>query len=163
MNLKYLGAALAVFAPLTLGLPALAQPAAEEPVEIRISQTDQRSELIRAFGFSQYNYWDARVLADFWDADVLEAKATIGSKVNGGPTTKALLEQILLDARVQALPQADQLRLYSDSGFGYDDTRLLSSFWGDESPYETKIRIERNLIMGNDDLVRRALELAKEI
>lgn len=114
-----------------------------------------------AYANSPYDYWDAKVLSMFWGQDITETKARIGRKVLWGGENKAYLDQMILDARVKALGQVDNLNLYVDSGLSYDDVLKLSKFWGGDA-WETKVRIERNLIMGDDDIVHRALEFAKK-
>lgn len=172
---KALSLCLMLASPMTMGLPALAQLEQEgeppvqrfevnyqpptPPYEL-LAEESSRSEQIRAFGFSKYSYWDARVLAKFWNTDVLEAKATMGYKILEGPLTKAMLDQHLVDARIKALANVEQLSLYSESDYGYEDAAALAKFWYDQSPYESKLRIERNLIMGNEEVVRAALGLA---
>ncbi|WP_414590132.1 hypothetical protein [Scytonema sp. PCC 10023] len=39
---------------------------------------------LQAFKNSQYNYWDARVLADYWGQSEEDAKARIGRKILWG-------------------------------------------------------------------------------
>ena len=114
-----------------------------------------------AYSNSGYDYWDAKVLANFWGQDVSQAKARIGRKVLWGGENKAHLAQMLLDARIKALGQVENLNFYAESGFSYDDVQKLSKFWGGNA-WETKIRIERNLVMGDSHLVFRALEYAKK-
>jgi hypothetical protein len=159
-TIQALSLALALASPFTMSLTAIAQEEITRPVVVQ--EVAQNNDEIRAFGFSQYGYWDARVLAEFWGSSVLESKARIGRKLNWGGESKAYLQQVLLDARLKALGRVDELKLYADSGFGYDDAVVLADFWGDSSPWDTKLRIERNLIMGDDEAVRTALALAKQ-
>ncbi|MEP0929391.1 MULTISPECIES: hypothetical protein [Cyanophyceae] len=127
--------------------------------ESEISQNYAQSELDTFFS-SGYTYWDAAQLASYWGQDVDEAKARMGRKILWGPADVALLEQFLLDARLESLQSVDELRFYSETSYTYDDAAALAEFWGDATPYEAKLRIERNLIMGNADEVDYALELA---
>lgn len=113
-----------------------------------------------AFFSSRYTYWDAKVLSNFWNQNVGDAKARIGRKLLWGRSDQAILDQFLVDARVQALQSAESLDLYVESSYDYDDAQALASFWGDSTPYEAKVRIERNLIMGNEQVVKDALQLA---
>ncbi|MBW4462723.1 MAG: hypothetical protein KME47_21170 [Nodosilinea sp. WJT8-NPBG4] len=128
--------------------------------ESEISQNYDQTER-DAYLSSGYNYWDAAQLANYWGQNVDEAKARIGRKILWGPADVALLEQFLLDARLEALQSVDELRLYSETTYTYDDAAALAEFWGDATPYDAKLRIERNLIMGNFQEVGYALKLAR--
>ncbi|MGB7413761.1 MAG: hypothetical protein WA902_06105 [Thermosynechococcaceae cyanobacterium] len=113
-----------------------------------------------AFFSSQYSYWDARILSKFWSQDLGEAKARIGRKLLWGPSDQAILDQYLVDARIQALSSVEPLALYAESSYDYDDAKALATFWGDSTPYDAKLRIERNLILGNEQVVKDALQFA---
>ena len=128
-----------------------------------------RDKEINAFARSDYDYWDARVLSDYWGQSVGEAKARIGRKILWGAKDVAILEQFLVDARVQALRTVgsssvnrNPYRFYTESKYNYDDAVDLAKFWGDRSPLDAKLRIERNLIMGNDEIVEQALQFARQ-
>jgi hypothetical protein len=125
-------------------------------------QSDKNKEL-QAFFKSQYDYWDAKVLANYWGQSVEDAKARMGRKIIWGKKDVAILEQFLLDARVKALQSAEVSpnSLYGESKYKYDDAALLAKFWGDPSPWEAKLRIERNLILGNDKIIDQALQYAR--
>lgn len=127
----------------------------------------QNKELL-AYQTSKYDYWDARVLADYWGKSADEAKAVIGRKILWGPADVAILEQFLVDARVKALesaqpaPNPSSYKLFRESEFReYEDVEALAKFWGDLSPMDAKLRIERNLILGNDELLKKALQFAR--
>jgi hypothetical protein len=138
-----------------------------------VSQTDailtkslkqnKRSQEMRAFLTSQYDYWDAKVLANYWGQSVDDAKARIGRKILWGGANIAILEQFLLDARVKALQSVGRgpNYLFNASSYKYDDAVLLAQFWGDRSPWDAKLRIERNLILGNDEIIDQALQYAR--
>lgn len=117
------------------------------------------NEALDVFFNSGYTYWDARVMANFWGQSVTDAKTGIGMKLMGGPLSKALLSINLTEAREKAIRNADSLDLYSVSGFSYDDAAEIAEFWGDASPYDGKIRIEKNLVLGNADALRSFLRL----
>jgi len=127
--------------------------------ESQLSQRYSQTELDTFFS-SEYTYWDAAQLASYWGQDLDEAKARIGRKILWGPADVAILEQFLLDARLESLQAVDDLRFYGETNYTYDDAAALAEFWGDATPYDAKLRIERNLIMGNADEVDYALELA---
>ncbi|MBD2361021.1 hypothetical protein H6G36_07490 [Anabaena minutissima FACHB-250] len=127
----------------------------------------KNSEL-RAFLTSKYDYWDARVLADFWGETVEDAKARMGRKILWGGENIAILEQLLVDARVQALRavqtprpgDSSPYKFYQDSTYNYNDAEVLARFWGEKSAIDAKVRIERNLILGNDEVIDQALRYA---
>ena len=122
---------------------------------------------VNAFSRSNYDYWDARVLADYWGQSVYEAKARMGRKILWGPENVAILEQFLVDARTQALRRAQSAsspnayKLYRESSYNYQDAEALARFWGDRTPTDAKLRIERNLILGNDEIIEEALRFAR--
>lgn len=161
-TIQALSLALALASPFTMSLTAIAQEEITRPaVAQQVAQRTDRDREIRAFGNSQYTYWDARVLAEFWGTDVLDSKALIGRKLTWGGASKSYLQQMILDARMKALGRVDELKFFFDAGYGYQDAATLAEFWGDGDPYQTKLRIERNLIMGDQDAVREALRLAR--
>ena len=130
--------------------------------------TEAQNKELQAYQTSKYDYWDARVLADYWGQSVDEAKARIGRKILWGSKDVAILEQFLVDARVKALelaqpdPDPSSYKLFRESEFReYEDVEALAKFWGDPSPMDAKLRIERNLILGNDEILRRALRYAR--
>ncbi|MEB3229520.1 MAG: hypothetical protein VKJ64_00810 [Leptolyngbyaceae bacterium] len=122
----------------------------------------QIQDELEAFWASSYTFWDAAVLAQYWGQSMEDSKARIGRKIGFGPADVAILEQFLLDARISALLTVENLELYFQSDYTYDDAAILAEFWGDPSPYDSKLRIERNLIMGQKDWVDAALQLATE-
>jgi hypothetical protein len=130
--------------------------------------TQSKDKELQAYQNSKYNYWDARVLADYWGQSEGEAKARIGRKILWGKKDVAILEQFLVDARVKALESAkpasnpSSYKLFRESEFReYEDVEALAKFWGDPSPMDAKLRIERNLILGNDELLKKALQFAR--
>jgi hypothetical protein len=128
---------------------------------------EAKEKELQAFFNSKYNYWDARILADYWGQSLVDAKARIGRKVLWGSTNVAILEQFLVDARVSALQSVgsasdpSSYRLYGESRYTYEDAQALARFWGDPSPTDTKLRIVRNLILGNQKIVDQALRYAR--
>ena len=159
---------LAIAAVLSTGLAYAEQPVdpAQGPLSaepagmaFQLSQGMSQREL-DAFFDSEYTYWDAAVLASYWGQDLDETKARIGRKVMWGPADVAMLEQFLLDARLESLQSVDELEFYRETSYGYDDAVFLADFWGDATPFDAKLRIERNLILGNADEVAAALQLA---
>ena len=137
-------------------------PSNTNATEIQLSQSNLDRELV-AYSNSEYTYWDAAMLADYWGQDLLETKARMGRKILWGPADTAILEQFLVDARISALAfleSEEYLRFFWESSYDYDDAVALAAFWGDPTPWDAKLRIERNLIMGNSDEVVEALQYA---
>ena len=132
---------------------------------IQASAKQVRDREWKAFFSSKYDYWDARVLADYWGQSIGEAKARMGRKILWGNSNVAILEQFLVDARFKALQKiqgsSPSLELYGESKYKYNDAQKLAKLWGDSSPYEAKIRIEKNLILGQPDVIEQALQQAK--
>ncbi len=182
-TLKAMGLTLILSAPITLGQIALAQVIVDPIPQVRqhsqtrsaeavfnramalneapltVAQNYSQEEEFRAFQKSDYTYWDAAVLASFWNQEVLEAKSRIGRKVLWSGNDQSALSMMLVDARVKALGTVDALNLYSQSDFTYDDAAALAEYWGDASPYESKLRIERNLVLGNEQAIHQMLKL----
>ncbi len=127
-----------------------------------IAQNRQNRE-INAFVNSKYDYWDAKVLSSYWKQSVFESKTRIGRKVLWGEANIAILEQYLVDARIAALTGTVQnpIDFFSQSGYTYNDAKKLAKFWGDPSPYDAKLRIGRNLILGQQEVVERAMQEAR--
>jgi hypothetical protein len=170
-NLKAAG--LTVALPLTLALSAGAQEYTYEPLEgfrqsaqavtqeAVVAQTSDDEQAWDAYANSEYSYWDAVVLANFWGQEVGETKTTMGHKLLSGPKAKAMLGLQITDARTKAMGSVDSLSLYSASGYNYEDAQAMAEFWGDPTPWEGKLRIERNLILGNQHTVENVLELSR--
>jgi hypothetical protein len=159
-TIQALSLALALASPFAMTLDAMAQEQITRPAVVQ--QVAQRDNELNTFFSSGYDYWDAAVLSEFWGMSMIESKAYIGRKLAWGGQSKALLQQHMLDARMKALGRVDELKLFFDAGFGYDDAAKLAEFWGDSSPWETKLRVERNLIMGDYEVVTNALRMAKK-
>lgn len=129
--------------------------------------TEAQNQEVQAYQTSKYDYWDARVLADYWGQSVDEAKARMGRKILWGSKDVAILEQFLVDARVNALqlvesaPELSSYKLFRESKLTYEDAEALAKLWGDPSPIDAKLRIERNLILGNDEILQQALRDAR--
>ena len=128
---------------------------------IQASARQTRDRELNAFSNSKYDYWDARVLSDYWGKSAYEAKALIGRKIIWGKSDVAILEQFLVDARIKALQKlnssSNNLPLYIDSKYRYNDAQKLAKLWGEQSPWDAKIRIERNLILGQQEIIEQAL------
>ncbi|MEL6927883.1 MAG: hypothetical protein AAFO95_04525 [Cyanobacteria bacterium J06600_6] len=123
--------------------------------------SDSQLSEVQAYAISKYNYCDASLLADLWGQPIYQAKARIGRKVIWQAGGIPYLEQMLVDARVTAIASGTSRCQYIDMGYTYDDAVVLAEFWGDSDPWEAKVRIKNNLILGNQDAVDSALRQAK--
>ncbi len=141
--------------------------AQRENGNILLAQTGTQEQELQAFFNSKYDYWDARVLADYWGQSVSDAKARMGRKILWGPENVAILNQFLVDARVNALQSVrpaknpSSYKFFRESNYSYDDAKTLARFWGDRSPMDAKLRIERNLILGNNEMIEQALRYSR--
>lgn len=149
--------ALSLFSPLALGQIALAQVT---PATAAVAQSSSSPEL-NAYHESGYSYYDALVLRNFWGGTLDQTKATIGSKLLDGPDARTFLSFTLTEARDKALANAKFLKLFIDAGYTSYDAQVLAEFWGDQNVLESKLRIERNLALGNGEGVERMLKLAR--
>lgn len=143
----------------SLSVPDRASTPLVENNGVQVSQQTFSQEL-DAFWNSDYTFWDATVLAMYWRQTLEDSKAQIGRKILFGPADVSILEQMLLDAQLDAVYNAESLTLYSQSDYSYEDAAILADFWGDPTPYDAKIRIERNLATNGGSLVQEALRLA---
>lgn len=127
------------------------------------SSEEQRD--LEAYSRSKYTYIDAKLLANMWNKDVSAVKLHIGFKLLSGPLPAAELEQNLVDARIKALASVNSnqgLTYWQDSGQTYDDAVALAKLWGESSPWNAKIRVEKNLILGNEEVIKRSVSLARK-
>ncbi len=87
----------------------------------------------------------------------------IGQKFLSGERGIAYLEQYQVDAQIQALSQEqpNSVCFFYEKGYTYDDAVTLAEFWFEASPWEAKIRAEKNFILGKDEVVENALKLAR--
>lgn len=175
-RLKELSLSLIVSAPLLFGQIAMAQELVSKDREVRqpipanyvsveppvLVAQDSDMDAWRAYANSGYTYNDATMLANLWGRSVSQAKTTIGEKTLLGYEGKTRLELHMTEARTKALGNVDSLKLYSQSGFTYKDAQDMATFWGDASAWEGKLRIERNLILGNDYVVRGAIQVIRD-
>jgi hypothetical protein len=132
-----------------------------------VSQAFSEDQEFEAFFSSQYTYCDAETLAEYWGMNLGEAKMRMGRKILWGDADVGILEQYLVDARLEALRFMDAnpdqaLCYYDEQGYSYEDAVDLAAYWGDADSWETKLRIERNLLLNNDDVVSQALRLARQ-
>ncbi|MBP9090212.1 hypothetical protein KBI23_04225 [bacterium] len=120
---------------------------------------------LEAYSRSKYTYIDAKLLAKMWNKEVSDVKTHIGFKLLSGPLASAELEQNLVDARIKALASVNSnqgLTYWQDSGHTYDDAVALAKLWGESSPWNAKVRVEKNLILGNEEVIKKSVILARK-
>jgi hypothetical protein len=124
-------------------------------------------EAMRAFGESgKYTYCDAKILGQYWGESTMEAKVRIGKKILAGPEGMTALDNIMPGAREQAannLNPQSELCYFGEKGYTYDDAVALARFWGMATPYEAKLKAEKQLIMGRYRAVRKEVDQAKKM
>ncbi len=112
------------------------------------------------FASETYDYWDAAVLATYWEQDLGESKARIGRLLlSGTKEDMNILGNSLGDAqrrRIEALGTAP-LALYEQyttpdgDSLTYDDAVQLAEYWDLPSAYEAKLRVEEKLILSDPE------------
>lgn len=128
------------------------------------SSSEEQKDL-EAYSRSKYTYIDAKLLAKMWNKEVSDVKIHIGFKLLSGPLASAELEQNLVDARIKALASVNSsqgLTYWQDSGHTYDDAVALAKLWGESSPWNAKVRVEKNLILGNEEVIKKSVSLARK-
>ncbi|MBT9584473.1 hypothetical protein IV102_14110 [bacterium] len=150
-----LGASVILAAPLVLGAPLPNR--VNQGAVLTVGQTSQE---MNAFSSSKYSFWDARVLALFWGAPVSQAKAFMGRTVLTGGQSVVDLDHKLTTARSDAMNQTQQLRLFTET-YSFQDAETLGRFWGERSTWDAKLRTERKLILGDQQVVNDALAQAR--
>lgn len=127
---------------------------------------EAKDKELRAFYRSTYDYWDARVLSDYWKKSVEETQATMGRKMIWGAQNAAILKQSLANARTQAMRRTrspsnpNAYKFYGESKYNYEDAVKLAKFWDLRTPTEAKLRIEQKLIFSQDEAIDQALRSA---
>jgi len=114
------------------------------------------------FASEMYDYWDAAVLATYWEQDLGESKARIGRLLLSGiEEDMNILGNSLGDARrrrIEALGTVP-LELYEQyttpegDSLTYDDAVQLAEYWDLPSAYEAKLRVEEKLILSDPEEV----------
>ncbi|MBE9153672.1 hypothetical protein [Cyanobium sp. LEGE 06113] len=169
-----LAVALSQAAVVASGWPQVDHPAAPPLTAAAtgwLSQADSSAREISAYASSDYDYWDARVLAELWGQTASEAKLRIGRKILFGPRDVGLLEGMLLEARsnaVSAINPSGPLELFGESSYTYDDIEVLTRYWnyGDTEQaliWESKLRVERKLAISDDEKLDRTLAQAQQL
>lgn len=108
---------------------------------------DSSNVALNAFDKSDYSFADAELLAQLWNISILEAKKTIGFKINEG------IEKFLPDdVRNHTAASNNALTSFDKSCYSYDDAELLAQLWG-ISTFEAKKTIGFKVIDGLEHLL----------
>ena len=107
-----------------------------------------------------YTYCDAKLLASFWNESIYDAKVQAGQKVaNGFDVT---VKEQLREARDNAA--RNNIRCTWEDGdnpqYTYEDAEKLAVYWGENSPWDAKLKIGRLLQEGLNDAIISALQRA---
>lgn len=107
------------------------------------------SDYIRAFGFSDYTYCDAKMVGALWGMTPYQGKIQIGMKIVGGyeENMPGVLE--LARNRGHACE-------WADTGLNYDNAEDLAGVWG-TTTWEAKARAARMFTMGRSAQLRELL------
>lgn len=97
-------------------------------------------DYIRAFGYSDYTYCDAKLVGDLWNMSPYEGKIQIGMKIVGG------YDENLVDILQMSRSRGHGCE-WADTGLTYDDAEALAGVWG-TTPWEAKARAARMFTMG---------------
>ena len=125
-----------------------------------------RHEQDAFFDSEEYDYWDAAVLADYWNRGLGETKARIGRLLlSGTQESMNILGNSLADARIRRIDALDisSLVLYGQyltpegDYLTYDDALELAEYWGFFDVDEAKLQVEEKLILSQPEVVDQAL------
>ena len=147
--------------------------------ELQLAQRFITSErAFNAFFMSEFDFWDARILADYWDLNIRNSKLNIGRKLirnqQNGTLDLAInsLNSQVRRAREQYLRSVrygnpSTYALYLEY-YTYNDAKHLAQLWnnGNASPQqiaEAKYAIDRGLALGNYDFIEASLKRARQM
>ncbi|MEQ7155706.1 hypothetical protein [Brevundimonas aurifodinae] len=114
------------------------------------AEAEPQGRAYDAYASSRYNYCDARILGEFYGTDVEGGKIMIGEKILNGIGTNVPV--VLAEARDVGYACA-----WEDTGYSYNDARVLASIWGFADPYDAKLKAADLFTWGNSQQVRNAL------
>ena len=141
-----------------------------------------RQQQMNAFSMSSYDYWDARVLSEFWGQSTWDSKLRIGRKILIGRHYGDLNNTLLAINQIVSLAQNRYLRttrindpssyrLYQE-GYTYNDAILLARLWNFSRHgrqvtaaeiQQSKYRIDQNLARGNNEYIDQSLQTARRL
>ena len=141
-----------------------------------------RQQQMNAFSRSSYDYWDARVLSEFWGQSTWDSKLRIGRKILIGQhygdlnnTLRAINQTVSLAQnrylRTTRINDLSSYRLYQE-GYTYNDAVLLALLWNHSRHgrqataaeiRQSKYRIDQNLARGNNEYIDQSLQTARRL
>lgn len=144
---------------------------AEPPVHAQTRAGNQDERALNEFFRRNFNYVDAKVLANYWGEKekVYEAKVRMGYLLLGLNEKDAM--RYVREARGVALESSSVTSAqgyafinfpidYTDGGYQYEDAEALSKYWKQDIS-ETKLLMETMLVSGKDREIQTALKNAK--
>jgi hypothetical protein len=127
-----------------------------------VPDSNPSDDLMEVFLNSRYGYCDAKMISLVWGSSVQDAKVTLGLKVLSN--LENLADADIASGRERSLAAFEtnrELRCsYEEAGYSYEDAVLLGQVWGIDS-WEAKMRIERQVLLGDLSVVRQALSSVK--
>ena len=147
--------------------------------ELQLAQRFITSErAFNAFFMSEFDFWDARILADYWNLSLTNSKLNIGRKLISNQQNGTLdfaintLNSQIRRARDQYFRSVrygnpSTYALYLEY-YSYNDAKLLAQLWnnGNASPQQivqAKYAIDRGLALGNYDFIEASLKRARQM
>ena len=115
----------------------------------------ERQINLKRFTKSSYTYCDASVLAYTWGMSTLATKLWIGEKIRYN--NKSSIDNALPKARRRALPKAEQLCPYWESGYQYKDIEVLAKSWK-VNITRAKSMTARKLSQGKSHLINQTIK-----
>lgn len=117
-----------------------------------------------AFFNSQHTYDDAVLLAHFWGQErAWDAKLKIGGLILDGQA-KAVTQALEKAHKAQPANTEEQQRVaFFNSQYTYDNAVLLAHFWGQERPWDAKLKIGDLLLDGKSKDITQALQSAEPV
>lgn len=106
--------------------------------------------------FQHYTYCDAKLLGAYWGKSTYDAKIRAGEKILRGG--RWVVNHSLRQARNQSNVNCS----YYEEGYSYDDAVLLAKYWGKNTPWDAKLKINNLLKQGYNSSIKTALKQAKE-
>lgn len=134
-------------AAVALSLTAMISPADASGVESFYSTGD-------------YTYCDAKLLSKYWRQTPFDSKIRAGDKIARGEDY--VVKDYLTSARKYALEHNVRCTFEdaNNPDYSYDDASRLARYWGNQSPYEAKLKIAGLLQEGRNKYVRSSLQAA---
>jgi hypothetical protein len=106
--------------------------------------------------FQHYTYCDAKLLGTYWGKSTFDAKIRAGEKILRN--VKWIVDNALRQARSQNNVNCS----YYDEGYSYDDAVLLAEYWGKNTAWDAKLKMNNLLKQGYNSSIKTSLREAKK-